>query len=156
QRRDPLLVTTRGADRVLAQAFPVPRNGGTIKFKLGITAPLDITDPSHGRLALPALVDRNFSFAPDLRHSVWIDSKQPLAASASGFGVRRIDARLSRLSGPIGDDALPAPRALATVDRKPATGNLVARIGEDEPVVQTIEAAERPATAALMLVVDGS
>ena len=32
----------------------------------------------------------------------------------------------------------------------------MARIGEDEPVVQTIEAAERPATAALMLVVDGS
>ena len=37
QRRDPLLVTTKGADRVLAQAFPVPRNGGTIKFKIGIT-----------------------------------------------------------------------------------------------------------------------
>ena len=28
QRRDPLLVTTKGADRVLAQAFPVPRGGG--------------------------------------------------------------------------------------------------------------------------------
>src|SRR6185369_7343626 len=28
QRRDPLLVTTKGGDRVLAQAFPVPRSGG--------------------------------------------------------------------------------------------------------------------------------
>src|SRR5260370_33371760 len=56
QRRDPLLVTTKGADRVLAQAFPVPRDGGTIKFKLGITAPLEITTPSQPRLALPALV----------------------------------------------------------------------------------------------------
>ena len=48
QRRDPLLVTTKGADRVLAQAFPVPRNGGTIKFKLGITAPLEIDGPLQG------------------------------------------------------------------------------------------------------------
>src|SRR5262252_7000064 len=44
QRRDPLLVTTRGADRVLAQAFPVGRNGGTIKFKIGITAPLELIE----------------------------------------------------------------------------------------------------------------
>ena len=68
QRRDPLLVTTKGADRVLAQAFPVPGNGGTIKCKIGITAPLEITAPSQARLMLPAIVDRNFSFTPDSHH----------------------------------------------------------------------------------------
>ena len=66
QRRDPLLVTTKGADRVLAQAFPVPRNGGTIKFKLGITRRSKSTAPRKARLVLPAIVDRNFSFAPDV------------------------------------------------------------------------------------------
>src|SRR5262249_8616545 len=37
QRRDPLLVTTKGADRVLAQAFPVRGNGGRVKVKVGTT-----------------------------------------------------------------------------------------------------------------------
>src|SRR5258708_26971320 len=56
----------------------VPRNGGTIKFKVGITAPVEITDPSTAHLTLPAIVDRNFSFAPDMTHNVWIESKRPL------------------------------------------------------------------------------
>jgi len=32
---------------VLAQAFPVPRNGGTIKFKIGISAPARSIDLSR-------------------------------------------------------------------------------------------------------------
>src|SRR5205807_7728053 len=56
-----------GAVRALAQAFPVPARGGTIKFKIGISAPLELIGPSRARLVLPALVDRNFSFAADLR-----------------------------------------------------------------------------------------
>jgi hypothetical protein len=94
QRRDPLLVTTKGADRVLAQAFPVPRNGGTIKFKIGMSAPVEITDPSKARLTLPAIVDRNFSFAPDTSHNVWIESKQALGTSAPGLTANRIGAGL--------------------------------------------------------------
>ena len=86
QRRDPLLVTSKGADRVLAQAFPVPAHG-TIKFKLGISAPLDIVEPSKARLTLPALVDRNFTIGPDVSHSVWIESRQALATSMAGLPV---------------------------------------------------------------------
>src|SRR5882672_11394940 len=103
QRRDPLLVTTKGADRVLAQAFPVPRNGGTIKFKIGITAPLEITDATKARLTLPALVDRNFSIESDAVHNVWIDSRQPLTVSLAGLETRRVDAKLFRVSGALGD-----------------------------------------------------
>lgn len=51
QRRDPVLVTTAGPDRVLIQCFPVPRNGGTMKVRLGITAPLLLT-PARPRRAL--------------------------------------------------------------------------------------------------------
>jgi Vault protein inter-alpha-trypsin domain len=155
QRRDPLLVTSKGADRVLAQAFPVPRNGGTIKFKLGITAPLELIDESKARLTLPAIADRNFSFALDTSHSVWIESKLPLTASAPGIGSSRVDGRLFRISGAVSDRGLSRPRATITVDRNPNAGRLAARIGEGEVVVQEVTRGT-PATASLMLVIDGS
>jgi hypothetical protein len=155
QRRDPLLVTTKGADRVLAQAFPVPRNGGTIKFKLGISAPLDIADPAKAQLTLPALVDRNFSFGADMSHSVWIESRKPLAASTPGLTSSRADARLFRISGSLDDRDLSRTRQTITVDRDPDTGRLAARVGESEPVVQEITRSGQ-ATEALLLVIDGS
>jgi Vault protein inter-alpha-trypsin domain len=156
QRRDPLLVTTKGADRVLAQAFPVPRNGGTIKFKLGITAPLELTDAGHARLTLPALVDRNFSFAADTSHSVWIESRQELAASTPGLTASRVDARTVRVAGAVGDRDLSRARQTITVDRNPDVGRLAARIGEGEPVVQEVTAGGAQAPAAVVLVIDGS
>ena len=155
QRRDPLLVTTKGADRVLAQAFPVPRNGGTIKFKLGITAPMELIDASKARLTLPALVDRNFSFAADTSHSVWIESKQPLAASMPGATASRVDDRLFRVAGSVNDRDLSRLRQVITVDRNPDTGRLAARLGEGELVAQEVTRGT-PAAAALMLVIDGS
>jgi hypothetical protein len=156
QRRDPLLVTTKGADRVLAQAFPVPGNGGTIKFKIGITAPLEIIAPSKARLVLPAIVDRNFSFAPDSRHGVWIESKQALATSAPGLSAGRIDARLFRIAGTIGDRDLSGTRQTISIERNPDAGRVAARLGEREPVMQEVVPGDASALTTLMLVVDGS
>src|SRR5215831_7074170 len=155
QRRDPLLVTTRGADRVLVQAFPVPRNGGTIKFKVGITAPLEIADPATARLALPAIVDRNFSFAPEASHAVWIESKQALATSAAGLTSSRVEIRRFRVAGTIDDGALSGARQVLTVERHADMNRAVARIGEEVPVVQEIAPAASVETA-MMLVIDGS
>ncbi len=152
QRRDPLLVTTKGADRVLAQAFPVPRNGGTIKFKLGITAPLDLTTPGKARLTLPALVDRNFSIGADVSHNVWIESRQALSAPA-GLATSHVDGRLYRISGALDDRALSGTRQAITLDRS-AAGRRVARIGGGEAILQEITRGEP--TRALMLVIDGS
>jgi hypothetical protein len=155
QRRDPLLVTTKGGDRVLAQAFPVPRNGGTIKFKLGITAPLEMTEPSNASLVLPAIVDRNFSFAPDVSHSVWIESKQPLASSAPGLTASRVGP--FRISGAIDDRGLSRTRQTIDVARDPVKGGLVAQIGDDgERIVQKIAQRTLQSQASLMLVIDGS
>ena len=50
QRRDPVLVTTCGPDRVLVQCFPVPPGGGRMKLRLGITAPLVLTAADTGCL----------------------------------------------------------------------------------------------------------
>ena len=91
QRRDPLLVTPAGPNRVMVQCFPVPANG-TMKIRLGITAPLQLSTvrdatpaaanaadastravvayeaPPNGRglpdrasVALPCLAERNFA-----------------------------------------------------------------------------------------------
>src|SRR5262249_3103773 len=130
QRRDPLLITTKGADRVLAQAFPVPRNGGTIKFKLGISAPLEITDPSMGRLTLPAIVDRNFSFGPDANHNVWIESKQALDTAMPGLVAGQVEPRLFRIAGTIGDRDLARIRKTISVERHGGTSHIAARLGE--------------------------
>ncbi len=53
QRRDPVLVTMSGPDRVLVQCFPIQPNGGTMKIRLGITVPLLIESTS----AAPAIRD---------------------------------------------------------------------------------------------------
>ena len=53
-------------------------------------APLEIIDAGKARLTLPAMVDRNFSFAPEPSHSIWIESKQALAASAPGLAASQV------------------------------------------------------------------
>jgi Vault protein inter-alpha-trypsin domain len=156
QRRDPLLVTTKGADRVLAQAFPVPRNGGTIKFKIGMTAPLEITEPSKARLTLPAIVDRNFSFASDMSHSIWFESKQALAASAASFSATHVDPKLFRISGSLGDSELARMRPTITVERNPDSASRIAHLDDSEPVVQEITQGVAQATSTMLLVIDGS
>jgi hypothetical protein len=156
QRRDPLLVTTRGADRVLAQAFPVGRLGGTIKFKIGITAPLELIESGKARLTLPAVFDRNFSFPQGVSHSVWIESKQPLATAVTGLAATRVDAGLFRVAGLLGDTDLARTRPFVTVERDPGAGSVVAKLGEGEAVLQEIATSIPPKATALMLVVDGS
>ena len=83
QRRDPVLVTTSGIDRVLMQCFPVPPNGGEMKIRLGITAPLKVNNQDLAELPLPFLIEQNFGVNNDLKHSVWLESKQEIKSSQS-------------------------------------------------------------------------
>jgi hypothetical protein len=94
-RRDPLLVTTAGPDRILVQCFPIPSNG-RMKIRLGITAPL-----RKGTLSLPRFVERNFTLAG--RHQVWVDSgtstfRQAVAGEALGFSLPLPSQKMSDLS----------------------------------------------------------
>ena len=82
RKRDPVLVTTYGKDRVLAQCFPVPADGGTIKIKIGITAPLTLENYTSGLLVLPRFLERNFNISDEIRHSVWLESAKELRAVA--------------------------------------------------------------------------
>ena len=77
QRRDPVLVTTSGPDRVLLQCFPVPAAGGTMKIRLGITAPMALRNPASASLAWPLILERNFGLEGDVRHSLWMECVSP-------------------------------------------------------------------------------
>jgi hypothetical protein len=86
QRRDPVLVTTSGPDRVLMQCFPVPPKGGTLKVRLGITAPLTPLGAQEVAFAWPRIVERNFALNETLKHLVWLESPQKILNPPSAWG----------------------------------------------------------------------
>ena len=86
QRRDPVLVTTAGEDRILMQCFPVPPRGGEMKVRLGITAPLRLASAESGTLELPRFVEVNFESGRDLKHHI---SSEGSAAGKSLLAVDR-------------------------------------------------------------------
>ncbi|MDA7880993.1 hypothetical protein N9A94_01670 [Akkermansiaceae bacterium] len=67
QRRDPVLVRWVGADRIMAQCFPVPAQG-RMKIRIGVTAPFD----QKNRLYLPRIIEKNFGISEDLKTNIWI------------------------------------------------------------------------------------
>ncbi len=92
QRRDPVLVTTCGPDRVLMQCFPIPPNGGTMKVRLGITSPLEPDGASRALLRLPRFVERNFSVPEGRQHALMIESPNDLVFEGdkgTGSGLLR-------------------------------------------------------------------
>ena len=156
QRRDPLLVTTKGADRVLAQAFPVPRNGGTIKFKLGISAPLEITPSRQG--APDAAGGRSIATSRSAPTQATASGSKPAGAGhgSSGLAASEVDGRLFRISGTlddrdaVGHAAVDHGRSQPSAEQPRSRASAMAK-----PIVQEImRAASRH--AALMLVIDGS
>ena len=73
QRHDPLLVTTCGPDRVLVQCFPISPNGGIMKIRIGITAPLILDSLASGSFVWPHFLERNFGIANGFKHSLWLE-----------------------------------------------------------------------------------
>lgn len=104
QRRDPLLVTAVGADRVMAQCFPVPPRG-VMQIRLGITAPLVWKNAAAPRLHFtpPALGRVNFGLPAGLRHQVRLEAQGSTAQdrwagagwSVVGQGMRTVHARFA-------------------------------------------------------------
>lgn len=87
QKRDPLLVSYQGTDRILVQCFPVPpkSSGRDMKILIGITAPI-IRNSKEGEIpiALPEIAEANFDrFSPQvhfrLGKAIHIDSTLPKA-----------------------------------------------------------------------------
>jgi len=134
QRRDPILVTTSGPDRVLMQCFPIEPRGGTMKVRLGITAPLLPVGTGELECTWPRFTERNFRIDPALEHHLWLEGGQAPArvpsgafAEASKPEVLRSRLKQSLVSDgfdPIAFAVDPAPRpsAWAVDDRSTPTG----------------------------------
>ncbi|CAN5723198.1 hypothetical protein BH11PSE6_BH11PSE6_03240 [soil metagenome] len=153
--RDPLLVTTAGAQRLLVQAFPIPA-GGSLKLRIGYTAPFAIASDGKRSLALPAIVERNFDIASMLRHNVWVEGDAPLASATAalrGSGAT--------LKGGLTDADLLAHRprlSLPSLAGPSIRVGGVAAAGKSPPltVVQTVAHTNPVRPSVLMIVLDGS
>lgn len=158
QRRDPVLVTTCGPDRVLVQCFPVLPNGGRMKVRVGVTAPLLLATTETGSLRWPHFAERNFTIREEFRHSLWLESAQPLEtagklvadqAKSGGHAVR----------GEVSDGELNAPELSVRARRNSAAGPVWThdtRSGSGGIVRQTSMEKTAVAPDRLVVVVDGT
>lgn len=75
RKRDPVLVRWAGPDRLFVQCFPVPANGGTIKFKIEY-----LSETGDGTIVAPHISDRNFQIESSFRHELNYRSKNPFTS----------------------------------------------------------------------------
>lgn len=159
RRRDPVLVTTCGPDRVLVQCFPVQPDGGRMKLRFGVVSPLVLTAPDSGCFRWPYFVERNFAIGEQLQHSVWIESSQPLEAPGGKLKVEEGKPAVHALRGQLRDLELSAP--INTVRARRPAGAVSAwsrdtRSGTNQIIHQAI--VEKPATPPdrVVVVIDGT
>ena len=117
QRRDPVLVTSSGPDRVMVQCFPVPPNGGTIKVRLGVTFPLHLENEATALLVWPRFIERNFSIAEHLEHALWLEAKQPLQANHPAFKSEQSKTNTYGLRGQLHNADLGTPSTTVRIKR---------------------------------------
>ena len=95
QRRDPVLVTAQGPDRVLMQCFPVEPRGGLMKVRLGVTLPLALAEAGSAHLLLPRVIGQNFSLADSLAHQLRVEADAPLTSPFPALQAEGSPARLA-------------------------------------------------------------
>ncbi len=159
QRRDPVLVTTCGPDRVLMQCFPVPPEGGRMKIRMGMTAPLALDDAGQGRLRWPCFLERNFSLPEDFRHSLWLESVAPMEVSYPGLSTEQPKPGAFAARALLRDAELARAGACLTARRDSSVTNVWARDergGSGHIVRQALVPTVGPRAERVMLVVDGS
>jgi hypothetical protein len=159
RKRDPVLITTVSPDRVLMRLFPVPPQGGLMKVRVGVTAPLYMNDMSHAALKPPRIIERNFEIADSFTHSVWIESKDELENTIKSLVVERPNDELYAIRGAVSDAELldhqfqfTAGRN-AEVKRVRATDSIA---GSNNVVIQDFTKNELAKPKNVVLVIDGS
>ena len=155
-RRDPLLVTTSGRDRVLVQCFPIPPLGGKMKIRIGVTAPLAARSQEEGVLMVPYLVDRNFALNPEGGDSVWYESKQQLVSQSVELASEQLSPEHFAIRGSMaaGRSEGAAIRAVRNPERMSAWSRDLR--GGSKRVVQRLVSETREPARHLVLLVDGS
>lgn len=157
QRRDPILVTTCGPDRVLMQCFPVPPNGGVMKVKLGITAPLLLDTPTGGQFVWPHFLERNFSVNAALHHDLWIASPRQLSAGKIEAVKPAASNQPFTLHESLSELEFAQTIKTVAVDRPPEVKTVWTPASDTNMIIQQrVEQAAVPGIRRLVLVVDGS
>jgi hypothetical protein len=80
--RDPLLVEEVAPDRVRLRFAPVPSRG-EMRFLIGMSVPLEVTDLDRVRLRLPAFFSGNVRASDDLVHHLWIETGDLIIAAGA-------------------------------------------------------------------------
>lgn len=159
QRRDPVLVTTSGPDRILMQCFPVPPDGGVMRVRIGITAPLSLSSLAAGELAWPRFLERNFNIPEPLRHTLWVETKGRLEALSSTLHTEQPKPGVTAVRGLVRDPELSSRTTLVRVHRDPVVRRVWstdARSSNAGFVQGTLVETQASIPARLVLVVDGS
>ncbi|MBM3834000.1 MAG: PEP-CTERM sorting domain-containing protein [Verrucomicrobia bacterium] len=156
QKRDPVLVTVAGPDRVLVQCFPVPAQGGAIKVRLGITAPLMVEDKNSVALRLPTFLERNFAVSPNLKHSFWMESRVIPVTRLSGVTLDSSKPDKFAIRGQFSDAELASPAATLRFGALPKATSASDKTDTNHFVIQKLEAKPAKAPERLASVLDGS
>lgn len=157
QRRDPILVTTCGPDRVLVQCFPVQPNGGVMKVKLGITAPLLLNSAERGEFVWPRFLERNFAINSNLRHELWIASSQRMKNGKVEAATPTAPNQPFALHDSLSEDELAGSSRSITVERNGEVKEVWTPASDGGGnVQQRITESAAAGIRRLVLVVDGS
>lgn len=157
RRRDPVLVSYAGPDRVLLQCYPVPANGGTMKVRLGITQPLTPQSDGYCPLALPRFLEANFGLAASLKHAVWFEGDAELVTTAA-LKREQLDGGRFGARGELAAAAVeePVTLSLASTAVTSTAWHSDERAPDRPAIVQRLVAAPMPALQRLAVVADGS
>lgn len=109
QRRDPVLVTTAGRDRILVQCFPVLPNN-SMKIRVGITVPLVLEDRSDARFVLPHFISNNFKIPDNVHHYLWLESRTAMSSLNYRLTSEQRSAGIYTMRGGIPNAALLDPQ----------------------------------------------
>jgi hypothetical protein len=159
QRRDPVLVTTCGPDRVLVQVFPVQPNGGLMKARIGITTPLILTQAGEAALPWPCFLERNFTIPDGFKHALWVESKQPLESAGGRLKADRAQSGLTAVRGEVTESELSHPQHVVRIRRDSAmreAWTIDARDENNRLIRQIITEGTATPPERVVFVVDGS
>ncbi|NIP23694.1 MAG: hypothetical protein GWN67_06285 [Phycisphaerae bacterium] len=159
RRRDPVLVTTHGPDRILMQCFPVPPKGGEMKARIGITVPLQLVKDDEAVLRLPHFNERNFGIPEAVTNAVWIESKRPLKTRGESLATETTNTGVYTIRGDLTDGALLDEQGTIRASRQPDilqawTSNPVK--GSTHIIVQSITPTTAKPPKRVVLVIDSS
>jgi len=128
-----------------------------MKIRFGITAPLDMSDLSHGRTRLPVMVERNFNLRGALKHAIWVESRSKLTSDHTGFKASQHDDGDHILEGQLADPVLISAESTIEVERAQASQKVFTQARKSEQsILQELSRESTQAPDSVIWVVDGS